>query len=108
MPPGHVALGLLIYAGVWLTGGLILFLVIRAVHPLDWALLPTVMQSWVLSGLVAYIVFFSPIGFGVRELTLAAMLSLIIPLSAAIVIVLLVRVWNMGNELVWAFIMYRL
>jgi hypothetical protein len=36
------------------------------------------------------------------------MLSLIIPLSAAIVIVLLVRVWNMGNELLWAFIMYRL
>jgi hypothetical protein len=61
-----------------------------------------------LSGLVSYIVFFAPIGFGVRELTLAAMLSLIIPISAAIVIVLLVRVWNMGNELVWAFIMYRL
>jgi hypothetical protein len=108
MPPSRVALGLLIYASVWLTGGLILFLVIRAVHPLDWQLLPMVMQSWVLSGLVSYIVFFAPIGFGVRELTLAAMLSLIIPISAAIVIVLLVRVWNMGNELVWAFIMYRL
>jgi hypothetical protein len=108
IPPGRVALGLLIYAGVWLSGGLILFLVIRAVHPLDWTLLPMVMQSWMVSGLVAYIVFFAPMGFGVRELTLAAMLSLMIPLSAAIVIVLLVRIWNMGNELLWAFIIHRL
>jgi len=101
-------LGLAIYASVWLTGGLILFCVIRTLYPIEWAMLPFVVQCWALSGFVSYIAFFAPISFGVREVTLASLLSLAIPLSVAIVVVVLVRIWNMVNELLWAFIVYRL
>jgi hypothetical protein len=67
-----------------------------------------VVQCWALSGLVSYVAFFAPISFGVREITLASLLSLTIPLSVAIVIVVLVRIWNMVNELIWAFVVYKL
>src|SRR6266508_2312389 len=103
-----VLLVLAIYAGVWLFGGLVLFFLIRAIYPIEWTTLPFVIQSWTLSGLASYIAFFAPTGLGIRDLTLAAMLSLVIPLSVAIVIVILIRLWLMGNELLWALIFYRL
>jgi glycosyltransferase 2 family protein len=102
------ALALALYAGVWLTGGLLLFFLIRTMYPLEWAKLPFIIQCWSLSGLVAYVVFFAPVSFGVREITLATSLSLVVPLPVAIVVVLLARIWNMMNELLWAFIVYKL
>jgi len=102
------ALALVIYAASWSLGGLILFFLIRTMYPLEWAMLPFIVQCWALSGLVSYTTFFLPISFGVREVTLSYLLSLAIPLSVAIVIVVLVRVWNMVNELFWAFIVYKL
>jgi hypothetical protein len=106
--PSTTAFTLAIYAGVWLTGGLILFCLIRTMYPIEWTMLPFVVQCWALSGLVSYIAFFAPVSFGVREATLSYLLSLAIPLSVAIVVVLLMRIWNMVNELFWAFIVYRL
>jgi hypothetical protein len=99
---------LAIYALVWLAGGMILFLLIRMMYPLEWAVLPFVIQCWALSGLVSYITFFAPISFGLREVSLAYLLSLAMPLSLAIVVVVLMRIWNMVNELLWAFIVYKL
>lgn len=92
----------------WLSSACILFLVISATHPLTGWMWISVVQAWSLSGLVAYIVFFAPIGFGVRELTLAAMLSSVLPFSVAVVVVLVVRVWNALNELFWALVIARL
>jgi hypothetical protein len=107
--PTATASALLIYMCSWTSGGLILFFLIRTLYPIEIAMLPFVVQCWALSGLVSYITFFAPLSFGVREITLSYLLSLAaIPLSVAIAIVLLVRVWNMVNELFWAFIIYRL
>ena len=102
------ALTLAIYAASWSAGGLILFFLIRTLYPIEWAMLPFIVQCWTLSGLISYIAFFAPVSFGVREVTLSYLLSLAIPLSVAIVIVVLVRVWNMVNELFWAFVVYKL
>jgi glycosyltransferase 2 family protein len=99
---------LAIYASVWFAGGLILFFLIRTMFPLDWAVLPFVVQCWALSGLISYIVFFLPFSFGIREVSLAYLLSLAMPLSVAIVVVLLMRIWNLVNELLWAFVVYKL
>ncbi|HET9222377.1 MAG TPA: hypothetical protein VFO07_07735 [Roseiflexaceae bacterium] len=99
---------LTIYALVWFAGGLILFLLIRMMYPLEWAVLPFVVQCWALSGLVSYVAFFAPFSFGVREVSLAYLLSLAMPLSVAIVVVVLMRIWNLLNELLWAFIVYKL
>lgn len=105
--PKAALLVLGIYALVWLLGGVILFLLIRAVNPIDWALLPLVVESWVLSGLVAHLTFFLPVGFLLRELALIPLLSLFLPLSVAVVIAVLVRFWMMLNELLWALIFSR-
>jgi hypothetical protein len=106
--PTAALLALVVYTAIWLTGGVILFFLIRSLYPIDWAILPLIVQSWVFSGLVSYLVFFLPIGFGIRELTLAALLSLVIPLSVAVVIVILARIWVMANELLWALIFSKL
>jgi hypothetical protein len=108
LPPQRVALGLAIYGGVWVAGAIMLFLIIRAVFPLPWDALPMVMQTWVLSGLISYVFFFAPVRFGIADLSQAALLSLILPISAAIVVVLLIRLWIMTNELLWALIIYKL
>jgi hypothetical protein len=106
--PPAIALILLLYAGGWLLGGVLLFFLIRAIYAIAWETLPLIIQSWVLSSLASYIAFFAPFGFGIRDLTLGALLLSVLPLPVAIVIVLLVRLWIMGNELLWALLFYRL
>jgi glycosyltransferase 2 family protein len=108
LQPRILLLALVLYAGVWLMGGMILFCLICAIYPIGWDALPLILQGWMISGLASYIVFFAPVGFGVRELTMAAFLALVIPLSVAVVVVILVRLWTMANELLWALIFYRL
>jgi glycosyltransferase 2 family protein len=93
---------LCLYLVVWLAGGLLLFWLIRAIHPIPWNALPLVMQGWVLSGLVSYLVFFAPLGFGLREVTLVSLLSTVIPVPVAIAVALLARLWLMINEMVWS------
>ena len=106
--PRTLLLALVLYAGVWLLGGMILFCLICAIYPIGWDTLPLIVQGWMISGLVAYVAFFAPFGFGIRELALAAFLALVIPLSVAVVMVILTRLWLILNELLWALIFYRL
>lgn len=105
---GAAALLLAVYATVWLTGGLILFLLIRSIYPVALGALPLVVQAWVISGLVAYLAFFAPAGLGVREVALAYLLALAIPLPVAVIVALLARLWLMVNELIWAAVAYKL
>ena len=65
----------LLYSTVWVLGGLFLYLLIAAFHPLPASRLPTVIAAWTLSGLVSLLNFVLPIGVGVRELTLAYLLT---------------------------------
>lgn len=102
------ALLLVVYALVWLTGGLILFFLIRTIYPVEWNALPLVIESWVVSGLVAYLAFFSPAGLGVREVALAYLLAPAIPLPVAVIAGVLARLWLMVNELLWAVVAYKL
>jgi hypothetical protein len=106
--PWAAAIVLLIYGLVWALGGVVLFLLIRSLHSLDWTYLPLVIQCWVLSGLASHITFFTPISFGIREVTLAALLALVLPFSVAVVIAILIRFWMMANELLWALILAAL
>ncbi len=98
------SLALVIYSVSWLMGGGILFFLIRAMHPLAWTDFPLVLQSWLISGLVSFIVFLLPFGFGLRDVTLAYLLSFVIPLPIAIVVTLFMRLWVMINELFWVLV----
>jgi hypothetical protein len=108
LPTRRLIIALAVYILVWFSGGMVLFLVARGMVPLDWQQLPLVVQSWVLSGLVSYLALVLPASFGIRHLTLVALLALAMPVSAAVVIVVLIRVWYTANELIWAGIVSRL
>jgi hypothetical protein len=98
---------LLLYTVMWLLGGVILFLLASTVYPIEWDMLPLMIQSWVVSGLISYIGFLVPMGLGFRDISLVVLLALFLPLPVTIVVVLLVRMWITLNELLWAVILSR-
>lgn len=93
---------------VWLTGGLILFLMVRSIYALEWSALTVLVQIWVASGLVGYLSSLVPIGVNFRDLSMVVLLALVVPLSVAVIIALLMRLWITANELFWALIFSRL
>ncbi|PDV98851.1 hypothetical protein [Candidatus Chloroploca asiatica] len=92
---------------VWLSGGLILFFLVRSIYLIEWSMLPVLVQIWVASGLVGALSFLIPIGFSFRDLSMVVLLTLIVPLSVALIIALLMRVWITLNELFWALVFSR-
>jgi len=99
---------LFLYALVWIMGGMILFLFTSAFHPMSIIHLPALIDIWALSGVTACLIFFVPAGLGIKEVTLALLLSRYLPLPMATVIVLLLRVWLTLSELVWTLVYLRL
>jgi len=99
---------LVLHTLLWLSGGVIFFLMVRSIYIVNWELLPVFVQIWVASGLVGYISFFVPIVPGVRDMSMIALLTIVVPLSVALIIALLVRLWITLNELFWAVVFSRL
>lgn len=99
---------LILLSLVWLTGGLILFLMVRSIYVIDWVQLPVVVQIWVASGLVGYLSFFIPLAPSLRDVSMVVLLTLVVPLSVALIIALLLRLWITLNELFWALVFSRL
>jgi|YNPBryunderm2012_1023409.scaffolds.fasta_scaffold09065_3 hypothetical protein len=105
--PGALA-ALFLHTLLWLSGGVIFFLMVRSIYMVNWELLPVFIQVWVASGLIGYISFFVPIVPGVRDMSMIALLTIVVPLSVALIIALLVRLWITLNELFWAVVFSRL
>jgi uncharacterized membrane protein YbhN (UPF0104 family) len=90
---------ILIFAVNWVVFGIALYLLSNSFYHLD------VSQTIILCGVFAVSVisgilsFFVPAGLGVREGVLSCLLGLFIPLSVAIVISLVLRVWMILGEL---------
>lgn len=106
VPGALSALGL--HTLLWLSGGVIFFLMVRSIYIVNWDLLPLFIQIWVASGLIGYISFFVPVVPGVRDMSMIALLTIVVPLSVALIIALLVRLWITLNELFWAVVFSRL
>ncbi|MFQ3663484.1 MAG: hypothetical protein SNJ69_13955 [Chloroflexaceae bacterium] len=105
--PGALA-ALILHTLLWLSGGVIFFLMVRSIYLVNWEMLPVFVQIWVASGLIGYISFFVPIVPGVRDMGMIALLTIVVPLSVALIIALLVRLWITLNELFWALVFSRL
>ena len=97
-----------LHALTWLLGGLILFLMVRSVYVLEWSQLPVLVQIWIASGLMGYLSFFVPLAPSLRDVSMAVLLTLVVPLSVALIIVLMARLWISLNELFWALVFSRL
>jgi hypothetical protein len=97
-----------IYIVVWIVGGVVLYSAVNAFYPLSLAQLPGIIGAWTLSGVAASLVFFSPSGLGIRELTLSFLLSYYIPAPLAIVVALGMRVGLTAYEAFWAVVALKL
>jgi len=91
----------------WFLGGFILLFLIRSVFPLNISSLPRMIAIWTLSGLVGLLNFTVPLGIGVRELTLAYLLTSVLPLSVAVVISVGSRFWLTLGEAIWLGVVSR-
>jgi hypothetical protein len=99
------ALRLLGISGLgWFGGGLLLYILANAVAPLPLAQLPDLIGSWGAAGAVSLTVGLLIQGMGLREVTLAVLLSNYMPLSMAAVVSVLFRLLLTGGEFMWALI----
>lgn len=96
------------YSAGWIVGGMFLYLLIMAIHPSVSSHVFEVIGAWVLSALVSRLRFVLPIGVGWREVTLAAILSSFMPLSTAVVVSVLSKIWLALSEVVWLLISFAL
>lgn len=99
----HLLLWVMIFAAAWAVGGVLLYVLIGAVHPLPLSTLPAIIGVWAAAGVAATLFFsFLPFGMGATELTLTALLSPFIPASEALFVAVLMRALLTICELLYA------
>ena len=59
-------------------------------------------------GVVSHVAIFLPGGLGIKELTMAALLSAVVPMPIAILVSVVARLWFSLNELIWLLLSSRL
>jgi len=104
----HMMLWIGLYSIVWIIGGVIFYLLLKTVHPLPARYLPTVIGIWVSGGVISHVAVFLPGGLGLKELTMAALLSAVVPTPIAILVSVIARLWFSLNELIWLLFSSRL
>jgi hypothetical protein len=92
----------------WIGGGILLWMLINAITPLDWRLLPAIIGIWGAAGAVSLTLGIGVQGMGLREVTLGAMLSLLISPLMAVVVAVIFRLTLLLGELLWVFLVLTL
>lgn len=101
--PGWVIAPLVLaYAGSFALVGLGVYATVEAIHPVDESALPVAVASFSVGFLASLAVFFVPGGLGVREASLAGVLSLVIPFDLALAVSVAVRLVQIALELLVA------
>jgi len=88
----------------WIGGGFVLFILAHAILPLDLSLLPALIGMWGAAGAVSLTIGAAIMGLGLREATLTALLSLIMPPLTAVVLAVTFRLVLTLGELLWVLI----
>lgn len=105
---GDILVLLVLYILVAIISGISFYLFTLSIYPLPFAALLPIMGIHWISFILGFLSPFVPSGLGIRESTLALLLSYYLPTSAAIVISLLARIWLIIGELIGAAIALRL
>lgn len=95
---------LVMYATVWVGGGVALYALTDSLYDLPLVQLPTVVSIWALSGLFSTVIFTLLPGFGVKEVTLSLLLGYLIPSPLAVVVALLMRVCLILFDVIWGIV----
>ena len=89
----------------WSGGGLLLFILSRAIIPVQWSLLPALIGMWGIAGAVSMSIGIGIQGMGIREVTLGALLTTIFPPLVAIVLTIAFRLALTIGEFIWVAIL---
>lgn len=92
------------YCIIWFLSGPMLYSLINLIYPLSATFIPSLIGMWALANIVATISAFTIGGLGMREVSLAVLLSLILPAPVAIVIVILIRIFLLTGETIFGLI----
>jgi hypothetical protein len=103
-----ICLWLALYIVIIGIGGGALFLLANAVYPTSLDSLPLITRAWAVSVILSSLVFWMPARFGVRDGILIVALNSFLPISAALLIALLWRIWITLGEIFWALAATRL
>lgn len=97
-----IALGWYLLA--WIGGGFFLFILTRSIIPVEWNILPVMIGIWGAAGAVSLTIGAIIQGLGIREVTMAGLLTLVVPEIAAVVIAVGFRLVFTLSEVLWALI----
>jgi len=89
----------------WCGGGLLLFILSWAIVPVSWSLLPLLIGMWGIAGAVSLSIGIGIQGWGIREVTLSALLSTIFPPLVAIALAIAFRIALTLGEFLWVAIL---
>ena len=89
----------------WSGGGLLLFILGRAIVPVQWSLLPALIGMWGAAGAVSLSIGIGIQGLGIREVTLGALLSTVFPPLVAIILAVAFRLVLTIGEFLWVAIL---
>lgn len=106
--PGDMLRWSALFSLAWILGGFLIYFLANGIYPLASTHLPAMINIWAMSGIAGQVALFMPAGAGVKEATLAYLLSHYMPLPVAIVISLLSRLWLMIIDFFWALVLSRL
>ena len=92
------------HSAAWISGGIILFLLANGVSSVPVNYLPAIILIWAISGVASLGTTFVLNGMGVKEVTLALLLSNYVALPVAVVISILFRIVIMIGEVFWSLV----
>jgi uncharacterized membrane protein YbhN (UPF0104 family) len=102
----NVFLWLGVYVLSWNLGGTILYCLISALAPQRLALYPICVGLVAASGVLAILAGLIPGGLGIREVSLVLLLGLYVPSPVAVAGSLLLRLWLLLGEAIFAFLIF--
>jgi len=82
----------------WLGVGAGFWLLIKSFFPIEIILLPVVTGAFILSWIAGILIFFTPGGLGVREVSMVVLLNICVPVYISAFIAVASRVWWIAGE----------
>jgi hypothetical protein len=103
-----IGLWLALYVVIVGLASVALFLLVNAVYPVPADTFPLIASAWAISIIGSNLAFWLPAHSGIRDGILVVALNSFLPVSAALVIAVVWRLWTTVDELLWAAIATRL
>ena len=99
---GQIWVLLFRYVIVWLMLGLAFAALVRSLTVVNCGDVPWLIATWVTAYTVGYLSMLTPSGLGVREGVMALLLGQLLPVSVAVVVSIVARLWMVAGELLGA------